>query len=105
MELLQKKQEENAESYSRGSLSTKIHTTVDALDNPVKLLIIVGQASEYGQVNTLPENLNDQYLLADKWYDSDKVIALVTQAGAEPFIPPRSNRKEQRIYDKRIYIL
>ncbi len=103
MELLQKKQEENAEGRSRGGLSTKIHAAVDALGNPVRLLITMGQASEYGQVNTLLKNLNYQYLLADKGYDSDEIIALVTQTDAEPVIPPRSNRKEQRFYDKHIY--
>ncbi len=103
MELLQKKQEENAKGRSRGGLSTKIHAAVDALGNPVRLLITMGQASEYGQVNTLLKNLNYQYLLADKGYDSDEIIALVTQTGAEPVIPPRSNRKEQRFYDKHIY--
>ena len=103
MELLQKKQEENAEGRSRGGLSTKIHAAVDALGNPVRLLITMGQASEYGQVNTLLKNLNYQYLLADKGYDSDEIIALVTQTVAEPVIPPRSNRKEQRFYDKHIY--
>ncbi len=51
---------------------------VDALGKPVRLLITTGQASEYGQVNKLPENLDYQYLLADKEYDSDEIIALVT---------------------------
>ena len=57
MDLLQKKQEKNAEGRSRSGLSTKIHAAVDALGNPVRLLITMGQASEYGQVNTLLKNL------------------------------------------------
>ena len=76
---------------------------MDALGNPVRLLITAGQASEYGQVNHLLENLDYQYLLADKGYDSDEVIQKVLGSGAEPVIPPRSNRKEQRFYDKHIY--
>ena len=37
---------------SRGSLSTKIHATVDALGNPLRLLLTPGQASEYEQASS-----------------------------------------------------
>ena len=100
---MKKKREEEAEGLSSGGLTTKVHAAVDALGNPVRILITAGQASEYGQVNDLLENLDYQYLLADKGYDSDKVVQKVVESGAEPVIPPRSNRKEQRFYDKHIY--
>lgn len=39
-------QELEAMSKSRGGLSTKIHPAVDALGNPIRLLLTAGQASE-----------------------------------------------------------
>ena len=45
--------EAEAVGKSRGGLSTKIHAAVDALGNPVRLLLTGGQASEYGQSKVL----------------------------------------------------
>lgn len=42
-------------------------------------------------------------LLGDKSYDADDVVAAIEQTGAQAVIPPRSNRKEQRDYDKEVY--
>ena len=61
---------------------------VDSLGNPFRLLITAGQASDYGQVNSLLENLDYQYLSVDKGYDSDEVIQAVLRSGAEPVILP-----------------
>jgi transposase len=43
-----KKIEDQALSRSRGGLSTKIHALVDALDNPLRLLLTPGQAHDAG---------------------------------------------------------
>jgi transposase len=84
-------------------LSTKIHAAVDALGNPVKLLLTAGQASEYGQASALIDGFDATYVLADKGYDSDKFIGELEKAGATAVIPPRKNRKEQREYDQELY--
>jgi len=84
-------------------LSTKIHAAVDALGNPVKLLLTAGQASEYGQASALIDGFDAAYILADKGYDSDKFIGELEKAGATAVIPPRKNRKEQREYDQALY--
>ena len=43
-------------------------------------------------------------LLADKAYDADeRVIRPLRDAGIEPVIPPKANRKEPRSYDKDLY--
>ena len=44
-------------------------------------------------------------LLADRGYDTDSIIAQATATGIEVVIPPKKNRKEQRIYDKDLYKL
>jgi transposase len=42
-------------------------------------------------------------VLADKGYDSDAVVKAVEDMGAVAVIPPKSNRKIQREYDKFLY--
>jgi transposase len=45
-------------------------------------------------------------VIADKGYDSDKIVAHVQETmKAKAVIPPRSNRKQQRNYDKALYKL
>jgi len=42
-------------------------------------------------------------VLADKGYDADYVIEAIEGMGAIAVIPPKSNRKTPREYDKEIY--
>ena len=88
---------------SRGGLSTKIHAAVDALGNPLRLLLTEGQASEYGQAEALIDGFQADYVLADKGYDSDHFVGAILENGAIPVIPSRRNRKEPRDYDKELY--
>jgi len=60
---------------SRGGLSTKIHTTVDALGNPTGFHLTPGQAHDLEGA----------------------------EAGKAVVIPPRSTRKDQRDYDQHLY--
>lgn len=98
-----KKQQEEAAGKSRGGLSTKIHAAVDALGNPVRLRLTEGQASEYGQAIALIEQIQADYILADKGYDSDELINSIEASGAAAVIPPRKNLKIQREYDREVY--
>ena len=43
------------------------------------------------------------WVIADKAYDSNKILRLIGEMGATPVIPPRKNRKEQRVYDRERY--
>jgi len=42
-------------------------------------------------------------VIADKGYDSQAIVDTIEASGAEPVIPPRRNRKEQRAYDRHLY--
>lgn len=53
---------------SRGGLSTKIYAAVDAMGNPVRLLLTPGQASKYRQAEALIEGFTPEAVLADKGY-------------------------------------
>ena len=43
------------------------------------------------------------FVLADKGYDSDAILRFIHEQGAIAVIPPRSNRKVQREYDRELY--
>jgi len=97
----------NAESEalgrSRGGFSTKIHVACDGLGKPVKIVLTPGQEHDVTQGPTLIENCEAEKVIADKGYDSDAFIADIKARGAEAVIPPRSNRNEDRKYDKKEY--
>ena len=42
-------------------------------------------------------------LIADRAYDSDKIVKSAENSGMKVVIPPRKNRKIQRKYDKKVY--
>lgn len=66
---------------SRGGLSTKIHATVDALSNPLRLLLTPGQASEYEQATALIGGFTCEAVLADKGYDSAAFVDAIQCMG------------------------
>lgn len=96
-------QEQEAMGKSRGGLGTKIHAAVDALGNPVRLLLTAGQTSEHTQAEALIDGFHAEFVIADKGYDSDAFVETIMGNGGIPVIPPRSNRKTPRDYDKDIY--
>ena len=85
-------------------MSTKIHATVDALGNPTGIHLTPGQAHDLRGADALLPGLEVDALLADKAYDADeRVIQPLRNAGIEPVIPSKANRKETRSYDKDLY--
>ena len=88
---------------SRGGFSTKIHISVDALGNPLHFELTGGQRHDLTQGEELVAGYSSEYVIADKGYDSDAFLKLVVNSGAVPVIPPKSNRKTMREYDKHLY--
>jgi transposase len=85
-------------------LSTKIHTLVDALGNPLAFFLTPGQAHDLEGADALLPQMEADMLLADKAFDADKrVIEPLTAAGKTFVIPPKSNRKIKRAFDKEMY--
>jgi transposase len=89
---------------SRGGRSTKIHALVDALGKPTAFLLTPGQTHDLvGADHLLPET-DAETVIADKAYDAeDRVIRPLEQAGKGIVIPPKSNRRNPRPYDKDLY--
>jgi transposase len=88
---------------SRGGFSTKLHVVVNGLGLPVDLRLTPGQAADITQAETLLEDHDFMAVLADKGYDSKKLVDYIEGRGAEAVIPPRSNLKDQREYDRHLY--
>ncbi len=96
-------QAHQALGYSRGGFSTKIHIVVDGLGYPLDFVLTGGQAHESTQAAALLEGRHCDYVIADKAYDADPLLALIERMGAIPVIPARKNRTEARFYDPHIY--
>lgn len=85
-------------------MSTKIHATVDALGNPTGFHLTPGQAHDLEGAEALLPGLQADMVLADKAYDADeRVIQPLREAGIEPVIPAKANRKQPRSHDKDLY--
>lgn len=76
---------------------------VDALGRPLRFILTGGQINDCTQAATLLENVTAGAVLADKGYDTDSVLAQIEQLDAVAVIPPKSNRKIQRAYNRELY--
>ena len=89
MAQVQKKEGPQAIGRSRGGLTTKIHSAVDALGNPLRSILTAGQDSDM--------------VIADKADDANDFIQMIQDMEAMVVIPVRSNRNQQREYDHHWY--
>lgn len=62
-----------------------------------------GQVADITQAEALLERHDFDAAIADKGYDSKKLVAYIWSRDAEAVIPPRSNLKEQREFDHHLY--
>jgi transposase len=78
---------------TRSGLNTKIYALCDALGNPLRFLLTPGQRHDSKAVPELLDGVVAKALLADKVYDSDKIIQSVQEKGMQAIIPSKANRK------------
>ena len=95
--------EDQALGRSKGGFTTKIHIIVDALGNSLEFILTGGQAADVTQAIPLLEGHQADNALLDRAYDADSVINFLQEHDIVPVIPPKSNRIEQREYDKHLY--
>ena len=96
--------QDQAIGRSKGGLSTKIHAMVDALGNPTAFFLTAGQAHDLEGADALLPHMQAETLLADKAFDADqRVIEPLLAAGKQFVIPPKSNRKVRRTFDREMY--
>ena len=89
-------------AHKRG-LNTKIHLFVDARGVPVRCVVTDGVTADCAKAGELVENVGARGLIADRAYDSNKIVKTAESLDMKVVIPPRKNRKIQRKYDKKEY--
>ena len=76
----------------------------DPLGNPLRFVLTAGQRHDSKPVPELLDGLQAKALLADKAYDSDKIVQAAEKQGMQVVIPCRVNRKKnQRVLDTHRY--
>ena len=88
---------------SRGGLSTKIHLVADARGRPVRFSLTGGQRADVSQAIPLLTGIETGAVIADKGYESNRVLAFIRNQGAEAVIPPKANRREPWEYNRELY--
>jgi len=73
------------------------------LGNPLDFILTGGQAANVAHSYNSIKCVKATYGLMDKACDADELIKQMQQQGIIPVIPPKSNRKEPREYDRHIY--
>ena len=84
-------------------MTTKILALTDSFGNLVKFRLMPGQYHDLAEVKPLIEDMDFQTLLADKAFDADWLLKELNDRSAKAVIPPKSNRKIQRIFDQCMY--
>ncbi|WP_425364712.1 IS5 family transposase [Candidatus Tisiphia endosymbiont of Mystacides longicornis] len=90
--------------HKRG-INTKVHMAVDAHGMPVRIIVTEGSRNDCTQACELTQNIEAEYLIADKAYDTNSIVEFAEQANIIPVIPSKRNRKIQREIDKDLYKL
>ena len=62
-----------------------------------------GGENDMKPANALISGLHAKYVIADRAYDADHLIADIEESGGEAVIPPRRHRKVKRQYDRALY--
>jgi transposase len=75
----------------------------NAEGRPVRFLLTGGQTHDVTQAPALVRGWEPSHVIADKGYDSQAFVDGIKESGAIAVIPPRSNRKEPRVYDMEVY--
>jgi hypothetical protein len=75
--LAEKGAEAQAIGRSRGGPITKIHVAVDALGNPLRLILTPGQVHDSTQAEALIGGLAAENVIGDKAYDTDRFSSLL----------------------------
>ena len=70
---------------SRGGLTTKIHALVDALGNPIEVMLSPGQDHDLTCTESLIDAVDPGALIADKAFDADPFIGALDARAITPW--------------------
>jgi len=77
--------------------------SVNGLGLPVELKLTPGQSADITEAEALLQDYEFEAAIGDKGFDSKKLIDYIESRGAQAVIPPRSNLKDQRAFDRHLY--
>jgi transposase len=82
-------------------LTTKVHAVTDGLGNPLRFVLTSGNRNDICVAQTLlePFDLRGKLIIADKGYDSDKLVRWIEERGGIVVIPSRITAKNPRDTD------
>lgn len=80
-------------------MTSKLHVAADARGRFVRGCLTPGQRHDAPQALPLLEGLAPTYVVADRGYDSDPLVAALAARGICAVIPPRRKRRAPRAYD------
>lgn len=69
----------------------------------VRVVVTAGTIADITVAPELTAGIKADAAIADKGYDSQEFVDALESEDIEVVIPPRKNRKFQRIYDKHLY--
>ena len=95
-------QENQCLGRTKGGLNCKVTALVDAKGRAVQLAVAPGQRNDMiaAEEIVFPE---DKKVVADKGYDGERIRQRVVEAGSQPCIPARSNRRHPAKHHKGYY--
>ena len=76
---------------------------MDARGVPVRCVVTDGVTADCAKAEELIKNTGARVLIADRAYDSNKIVKNAENLGMKVVIPPRKNRKVLRKYDRNAY--
>jgi len=80
-------------------LTSKLHVVADAQGRFVRGCLTAGQRHDAPQALPLLGDLAPAWLIADRGYDADPLVAALAARGTGAIIPPRRKRRHPRAYD------
>lgn len=85
-------------------MSTKIHAAVDGLGNLARFRLTGGERHDITEAANLIDGMeNVGAVVADKAFDADSLLDRIEAMDAAAVIPPKTNRKVLRDYDRHVY--
>ncbi len=73
-----------------------MHLAVDANGMPVRIAITKGTTADCKLASQLIEGLEADYLIADRGYDTDRILEQAIEQSMQSVIPPKKNSKVQQ---------
>ncbi len=70
---------------------------------PIRIAIAKGTTADCQLASQLIEGLEADYLIADRGYDTARILEQAIEHSMQSVIPPKKNRKVQRKYDHHLY--